>query len=87
MIVVAPTGIAAQCRRYFDSFPVSDSSLRFRSDRNAADEVLERGGYINQQTLARKHPLNSERKQVLRSIDLLVIDEMVCCEYRPPRRH
>ncbi len=77
MIVVAPTGIAA-----LNAGGVTIHSqflippLSFIPDRNASDEILEQGGYINQQTLARKHPLNSERKQVLRSIDLLVIDEV-----------
>mgnify|MGYP000847579668 FL=1 len=77
MIVVAPTGIAA-----LNAGGVTIHSqflippLSFIPDRNASDGVLEQGGYINQQTLARKHPLNSERKQILRSIDLLVIDEV-----------
>ena len=56
MIVVAPTGIAA-----LNAGGVTIHSqflippLSFIPDRNASDGVLEQGGYINQQTLARKH--------------------------------
>jgi hypothetical protein len=77
LVVVAPTGIAALNAggvTIHSQFLIPPAT--FIPDRNASDQVLEQGGYINQQTLARKHPLNSERKQVLRSIDLLVIDEV-----------
>lgn len=74
-IVVAPTGIAA-----LNAGGVTIHSqfllppLTFLPDRFLADE--ENSRFVNQNTLARKHPLNSARKQVLRSIDLLVIDEV-----------
>ena len=75
-LVVAPTGIAA-----LNAGGVTVHSqfllppLTFLPDRFLPDDQLG-GRFINQQTLARQHPLNSARKQVLRSIDLLVIDEV-----------
>ncbi len=76
-IVVAPTGIAA-----LNAGGVTIHSqfllppLTFLPDRFLPEDFAEGGRFINQNTLARKHPLNSVRKQVLRSIDLLVIDEV-----------
>ncbi len=76
-IVVAPTGIAAlnaggvTIHSQFLLPPVT-----FLPDRFLPEDFSENGRVINQNTLARKHPLNSARKQVLRSIDLLVIDEV-----------
>jgi len=76
-IVVAPTGIAA-----LNAGGVTIHSqfllppMTFLPDRSLSDDFSEGGRVINQNTLARKHPLNSARKQVLRSIDLLVIDEV-----------
>lgn len=74
-IVVAPTGIAAlnaggvTIHSQF-LFPpgtfLPGNALGFSETRN----------YFNQQILAAKHPLNAARKQVLSSIDLLVIDEV-----------
>ncbi len=76
-IVVAPTGIAAlnaggvTIHSQFLLPPVT-----FLPDRFLPADISEGGKFINQNSLARKHPLNSVRKQVLRSIDLLVIDEV-----------
>jgi len=76
-VVVAPTGIAAlnaggvTIHSQFLLPPVT-----FLPDRFLPDDFSEGGKFINQNTLAHKHPLNSARKQVLRSIDLLVIDEV-----------
>lgn len=76
-IVVAPTGIAAlnaggvTIHSQFLLPPVT-----FLPDRFLPDDFAESGRVLNQNVLARKHPLNSARKQVLRSIDLLVIDEV-----------
>jgi hypothetical protein len=74
-VVVAPTGIAAlnaggvTIHSQF-LFPLG----MFVPDRYAT--VFEGGALYTSSTLAKKHPLNSARKQVLRSIDLLVIDEV-----------
>ena len=76
-IVVAPTGIAAlnaggvTIHSQFLLPPVT-----FLPDRSLPDDVTDNGRVLNQNVLARKHPLNSARKKVLRSIDLLVIDEV-----------
>ncbi len=75
-VVVAPTGIAAlnaggvTIHSQF-LFPFG----MFLPDRSAAGELSD-GTVYTSDTLARKLPLNSLRKQVLRSIDLLVIDEV-----------
>lgn len=76
-IVVAPTGIAALNAAgvtIHSQFLMPPAS--FLPDRSLPESFSESGRFINQNTLARKHPLNSARKQVLRSIDLLVIDEV-----------
>lgn len=76
-VVMAPTGIAALNARGvtihsqfllpFGSFlPVGDAEGNY-SDRH---------GFFTQQTLARKHPLNQVRRNVLKKVDLLVIDEV-----------
>jgi hypothetical protein len=76
-IVVAPTGIAAlnaggvTIHSQFLLPPVT-----FLPDRFLPEDIFDNGKVLNQQVLARKHPLNSARKKVLRSIDLLVIDEV-----------
>lgn len=75
--VVAPTGIAA-----LNAGGVTIHSQfllpfgMFIPDRNLTSEFLPEGNVYTSNMLARKHPLNSARKQVLRSIDLLVIDEV-----------
>lgn len=76
-IVVAPTGIAALNAggvTIHSQFLLPPAT--YIPDRYLPENLLEGGRYINSQTLARKHPLNSARKQVLRAIDLLVIDEV-----------
>lgn len=75
-IVVAPTGIAAlnaggvTIHSQF-LFPMG----MFLPERNIPHD-LEGGNFFTSDILARRHPLNSQRKQVLRAIDLLVIDEV-----------
>ena len=75
-IVVAPTGIAAlnaggvTIHSQF-LFPLG----MFLPDRNIPHD-LESSNFYTSDILARRHPLNSQRKQVLRAIDLLVIDEV-----------
>jgi hypothetical protein len=76
-VIVAPTGIAAlnaggvTIHSQF-LFPLGT----FIPERSLPSDFNSNGGYFSQDVLARKHPLNSLRKQVLRSIDLLVIDEV-----------
>lgn len=76
-IVVAPTGIAALNAggvTIHSQFLIPPAT--YIPDRYLPENILDGGRYVNSQTLARKHSLNSERKKVLRSIDLLVIDEV-----------
>lgn len=75
--VVAPTGIAA-----LNAGGVTIHSQfllplgTFIPDQDLPDGFNGKEGCYSPQTLTRKHPLNSARKQVLRSIELLVIDEV-----------
>jgi hypothetical protein len=76
-IVVAPTGIAALNAQGVTIhsqflFPLGS----FIPDRTFDFGQAEAGGFYTQQTLARKHPLNKVRKQVLRAAELLIIDEV-----------
>ncbi len=76
-IVVAPTGIAALNAggvTIHSQFLLPPSN--FIPDRVLPSHLSESGQYVNQDALARKHALTSARRQVLRSIDLLVIDEV-----------
>jgi hypothetical protein len=76
-IVVAPTGIAALNAggvTIHSQFLIPPAT--YIPDRYLPENLSASGRYINSQTLARKNPLNSERKKVLRAIDLLVIDEV-----------
>ena len=76
-IVVAPTGIAAlnaggvTIHSQF-LFPMG----MFLPERNIPQDLQGREVFYTSDILARRHPLNSTRKQVLRAIDLLVIDEV-----------
>ena len=76
-VVVAPTGIAAlnaQGVTIHSQFLLPLGS--FIPEREPAGRFAADTGFYTQFTLSRKHPLNSIRKQVLRSIDLLIIDEV-----------
>ena len=77
LTIVAPTGIAA-----LNAGGVTIHSQfllpfgMFIPDRNSEATQYTAGNFYNAHTLAQKHPINSVRKQVLRTIDLLVIDEV-----------
>ena len=77
MAIVAPTGIAA-----LNAGGVTIHSQfllpfgMFVPDRSLTPADAYGGSFYTPNTLAQKHPLNSQRKQILRSIDLLVIDEV-----------
>lgn len=77
LTIVAPTGIAAlnaggvTIHSQF-LFPLG----MFVPDRTLSPGDTYGGSFYTPNTLAQKHPINSLRKQVLRSIDLLVIDEV-----------
>jgi hypothetical protein len=72
--IVAPTGIAA-----LNAGGVTIHSqflLPFGMFIPERKQLQHEGNFYTSDTLARKHSLNSVRKQVLRAIDLLVIDEV-----------
>src|SRR5262245_9339772 len=75
--VIAPTGIAALNA---GGVTVHSQFLlpfgMFIPENNLPGDFEQEGNFFTSSVLARKHPLNSTRKQVLRSIDLLVIDEV-----------
>ncbi|TFV92355.1 helicase [Algoriphagus kandeliae] len=76
-IVVAPTGIAALHAKgvtIHSQFLLPLGS--FLPVREPEGNFTDQYGFYTQSTLARKHPLNQIRKSVLRSLDLLVIDEV-----------
>jgi hypothetical protein len=76
-LVVAPTGIAALNAggvTIHSQFLLPPGT--FLPERILPGDFHHTGNYFAQDSLARKHPLNSDRKQVLRAIDLLVIDEV-----------
>ena len=72
-IIIAPTGIAA--------LNAGGVTIHSQFLFPFGSYIPERGvndiaGFFNQNTLARKNPLNSIRKQVLRAADLIIIDEV-----------
>ncbi|MFO7256684.1 MAG: AAA family ATPase [Bacteroidota bacterium] len=76
-VVVAPTGIAALNAggvTIHSQFLLPLGS--FIPGRNMPYNVGENSNFYTTDTLIRRHPLNSARKQILRSIELLVIDEV-----------
>lgn len=76
-VILAPTGIAALNARgvtIHSQFLLPFGS--FLPVKDAEGNYTDRHGFFTQQTLARKHPLNHFRRTVLKSIDLLVIDEV-----------
>lgn len=76
-VILAPTGIAALNAKgvtIHSQFLLPFGS--FLPVRDAEGHYTDRSGFFTQQTLARRHPLNQFRRNVLKSIDLLVIDEV-----------
>ena len=76
-VVVAPTGIAALNAKgvtIHSQFLLPFGS--FLPTREPEGNYTDRPGFFTQQTLARRHPLNQLRRNVLKAIDLLVIDEV-----------
>ncbi|MCK5206902.1 MAG: AAA family ATPase, partial [Cyclobacteriaceae bacterium] len=76
-VIVAPTGIAALNAQGVTIhsqflFPLGS----FIPGRDPSGNYNTTSNFYTQHTLARKHPLNSMRKQVLRATDLLIIDEV-----------
>ncbi len=75
--IVAPTGIAAlnaggsTIHSQF-LFPFG----MFIPDKSYAETPVEGANWYTESVLARRHPLNNVRRQVLRAIDLLIIDEV-----------
>ncbi|MFN3997876.1 helix-turn-helix domain-containing protein [Algoriphagus sp.] len=76
-LIVAPTGIAALNAKgvtIHSQFLLPFGS--FLPTREAEGHYTDNSGFYTQQTLARRHPLNQFRRNVLKVIDLLVIDEV-----------
>jgi hypothetical protein len=76
-VIVAPTGIAALNAKgvtIHSQFLLPFGS--FLPTREAEGNFTDNPGFFTQQTLARRHPLNQFRRNVLKAIDLLVIDEV-----------
>ena len=76
-MILAPTGIAALNAKgvtIHSQFLLPFGS--FLPVRDAEGHYTDRNGFFTQQTLARRHPLNQFRRNVLKSVDLLVIDEV-----------
>ena len=75
-VIVAPTGIAALNAKGV----TIHSQFLFPFGTFLQDEInfkqAPKGNFYTRNQLARRHPLNSARKQVLRNIDLLIIDEI-----------
>jgi DNA replication protein DnaC len=76
-VILAPTGIAALNA---NGVTIHSQFLlpfgTFLPDRNLPMELPEGANFYTQQTLIRRHPLNAKRRDVLRNIDLLIIDEV-----------
>lgn len=76
-VIVAPTGIAALNAKgvtIHSQFLLPLGS--FIPTRDPSGTISDSGAFYTQNSLVRKHPLNSVRKQVLRDVDLLIIDEV-----------
>lgn len=76
-VVLAPTGIAALNAKgvtIHSQFLLPFGS--FIPEKQLPPGMDEYGAFHDRNTLTRRHPLNNIRRQVLRSIELLIIDEV-----------
>jgi len=76
-VIVAPTGIAALNAKgvtIHSQFLLPPGT--FLPEAHASGSIPDNQYLITPSTLARKHPMNAARRQVLRDIDLLIIDEV-----------
>lgn len=76
-VILAPTGIAALNAKgvtIHSQFLLPFGS--FIPERHLPADIPPYGAFHDRDTLNRRHPLNAVRRQVLRSIDLLIIDEV-----------
>jgi dephospho-CoA kinase len=75
-VILAPTGIAALNAK---GVTIHSQFLlpfgAFLPERNRPLDIAE-GAFHDQDTLTRRHPLNTVRRNVLREVDLLIIDEV-----------
>lgn len=75
-VVLAPTGIAALNAK---GVTIHSQFLlpfgAFLPEKNRPLDIPE-GAFHDQDTLTRRHPLNAARRNVLREVDLLIIDEV-----------
>jgi hypothetical protein len=76
-VILAPTGIAALNA---NGVTIHSQFLlpfgTYLPDRNLPMELPEGTNFYTEQTLMRRHPLNAKRRDVLRNIDLIIIDEV-----------
>ncbi|NNE56262.1 MAG: AAA family ATPase, partial [Flavobacteriales bacterium] len=76
-VIVAPTGVAALNA---NGTTIHSQFLlplgAFVPGQNAPAEFESHAQFFTQTTLARRNPLNAKRKEVLRNLDLLIIDEV-----------
>ena len=75
-VILAPTGIAALNAR---GVTIHSQFLlpfgAFLPEKHRPSDIAE-GAFHDQDTLTRRHPLNTVRRHVLRDLDLLIIDEV-----------
>ena len=75
--IVAPTGIAALNAGGVTIHSMFQLPLgTFLPDRTPSGQFASEVNIYTQFTLSRKHPISAVKKQVLRSLDLLIIDEV-----------
>lgn len=76
-LILAPTGIAALNAggvTIHSQFLLPPGT--FLPGQNVEVSEQESGTYLTQYNLTRRHPLNAKRREVLRNVDLLIIDEV-----------